>query len=357
MRTWSGYRRPRYRVTRGGVAFSLALLVVASSAALTANNLLFLIAAAMLATLLVSSFVSRLSLAGLQVDLLLPEHISARRPTPAQIRLRNLKWIMPSVSIQISGAPLDGLDSILRAPIYYPILPGRAVLEEEAEVYFPKRGEHGNNLFVFTTRFPFGFLEKQINVALKRDTLVYPAIEPRPEWESLAAAIRGELESQAPGGEHDFYRIRPYVSSESARHLDWKSTARTGELQVREFAREQRQTLEIVLDRRIDPTQPEQVQWFETAIECCAFLVWEFQASPLVLRSQRYCARVPDESDIYGVLKFLAMAGPDGAGLGDSLGDEPTIQILLSTDPENLVDNGWSPAHIACPIVNKDEIP
>lgn len=345
----------RYRITRGGVAFTVALLVVATSAALTANNLLFLIAAAMLATLLVSSFVSRLSLAGLQVDLLLPEHISARRPTPAHIRLRNLKWIMPSVSIQISGAPLDGRESILRTPIYYPILPGRAVLEEEAEVYFPRRGEHGHNLFVFTTRFPFGFIEKKINVALKRDTLVYPAIEPRPEWEPLAAAIRGELESQAPGGEHDFYRIRPYVSSESARHLDWKSTARTGELQVREFAREQRQTLEIILDRRIDPAAEEQQAWFETAIECCAFLAWEFQETPLVVRSQRYLARVPDDSDIYGILRFLAKAAPDAGVLGDNVLDEPSIQILLSADPESLVEAGWSPAHVACPR-NKDEI-
>jgi uncharacterized protein (DUF58 family) len=336
----------RYRITRGGVAFTVALLLVALAAALSANNLLFLIAAAMLATLLVSSFVSRLSLAGLQVDLLLPEHISARRPTPAHIRLRNLKWIMPSVSIQISGAPVDGRESILRTPIYYPILPGRAMIEEEAEVYFPRRGEHGNNLFVFTTRFPFGFIEKKINVALKRDTLVYPAIEPRDEWEPLAAAIRGELESQAPGGEHDFYRIRPYVSSESARHLDWKSTARTGELQVREFAREQRQTLEIVLDRRIGPGQEE---WFETAIECCAFLAWEFQASPLVLRSQRYVARVPDDSDIYGILRFLALAMPDAGTLSEPVRDEPAIQILLSVDPQSMMDAGWNPAHMACP--------
>jgi uncharacterized protein (DUF58 family) len=346
-RSWSGLRHIRYRVTRGGVAFTIALLVVASAAALTANNLLFLIAAAMLATLLVSGFVSRLSLAGLQVDLLLPEHISARRPTPAQIRLRNLKWIMPSVSIQISGAPVDGQESILRTPIYYPIVPGRAVMEEEAEVYFPRRGEHGRNLFVFTTRFPFGFIEKKINVALIRDTLVYPAIEPRPEWEPLAAAILGDIESQAPGGEHDFYRIRPYVSSESARHLDWKSTARTGELQVREFAREQRRTLEIILDRRVASAQQE---WLENAIECCAFLAWEFQSSPLIFRSQRYIARVPDDSDIYEILRFLAVTMPDPGNLAEPLRDEPTVQILLSSNPQSMVDVGWSPAHVVTPL-------
>lgn len=352
-RSWSNLRGMRYRVTRGGVAFTVALLLVALAGALTANNLLFLIAAAMIATLLISGFVSRLSLAGLQVDLLLPEHISARRPTAAKIRLRNLKWLMPSVSIQISGAPFDGRESLLRTPIYYPLLPGRAVIEEEAEVYFPRRGEHGNNLFVFTTRFPFGFIEKRLNVTLKRDTLVYPAIEPRPEWEPLAAAIRGELESQAPGGEHDFYRIRPYVSSESARHLDWKSTARTGELQVREFAREQRQTLEIILDRRISPGQE---AWLEDAIECCALLCWEFQENPLVFRSQRCIARIPDDSDVYTILRFLALAAPDPGNLTERVEDEMTIQVLLSADPQRMADAGWQPAHLACPLSPQENL-
>lgn len=333
---WHAWRQRRYRITRAGVVFSVALVLVAAAAALSANNLLFLIAAAMLATLLVSSFVSRLSLAGLQVDLLLPEHICARRATPAQVRLRNLKWLMPSLSIQISGAPVDGRESILHTPLYFPIVPGRGALQEEAEVRFPFRGEHGNNLFVFTTRFPFGFIEQQIKVTLKRDTLVYPAIEARPEWEPLATSIRGELESQSPGGEHDFYRIRPYLTTDSARHLDWKSSARTGELQIREFAREQRLTVEIVLDRRIAQGQEE---WLETAIECCAFLVWEFQDSPLILRSQRYVARVPDDSDVYSLLKFLALAAPDASPLATMEADEPTIQILLTTSSEPVADN------------------
>ena len=50
-RSWSGYRRMRYKITRGGIAFTVALLLVALAAALSANNLLFLIAAAMLLTI------------------------------------------------------------------------------------------------------------------------------------------------------------------------------------------------------------------------------------------------------------------------------------------------------------------
>ena len=38
------------------------------------------------------------------------------------------------------------------------------------------------------------------------------------------------------GRGHDFYRIRPYETLESARHVDWKATAHTRDLQVREYA-------------------------------------------------------------------------------------------------------------------------
>src|ERR1035441_9406933 len=68
-------RRIRYKITRGGVLFTFAILLVAAGAIVSANNLIFLILAAMMATLLVSGLVSRLCLAGLALDFQVPEHI------------------------------------------------------------------------------------------------------------------------------------------------------------------------------------------------------------------------------------------------------------------------------------------
>src|SRR5579862_7700601 len=94
----------RQQVTRTGLAYSGAIVIVALVAVLSANNLLFLILAAMLSILAVSGFVSKLTLAGLEIDLLLPPHISARRTIRATVRLKNLKRWMPSFSIRITGA-------------------------------------------------------------------------------------------------------------------------------------------------------------------------------------------------------------------------------------------------------------
>src|SRR6202042_1361997 len=121
-------RRIRYRVTSGGALFMLALALTGAGAFLSGNNLLFLVFAAMLALILVSGFLSRLVLSGLELELLLPEHVSARVATPARIRLRNVKRLTSSFSIELAGIPAsnNGTPSILTTPIYFPVIPGRA---------------------------------------------------------------------------------------------------------------------------------------------------------------------------------------------------------------------------------------
>ncbi|HXI39346.1 MAG TPA: DUF58 domain-containing protein, partial [Bryobacteraceae bacterium] len=232
-------RRVRYRITRGGLLFTLAVLLVAAAAGMSTNNLMYLILATMISTMLVSGFISRLCLAGLELDLILPEHISAGRPSRAKLFVRNLKTWMPSFSIQVTGVPERALaalgraaepSAILTMPVYFPVIPGGALLEESVDVKFDRRGAQRQNSFVFTTRFPFGFLDKIARVTLPREVLVYPSIEPQAGFAELLSAIVGEIETHMVGLGRDFYRIRPYEAYESARHLDWKASAHTGDL-------------------------------------------------------------------------------------------------------------------------------
>src|SRR5579872_3858761 len=134
MRPWNEFRsilfrRIRYKITRGGLLFSCGILLVGISAILSANNLMFLIAAAMMATLLVSGFVSRTCLAGLELDFLVPEHVSAGRSVPGKLFVRNQKWLIPSFSIRVEGIRDPGSAS-LTSGVYFPLVPGGARLEE-----------------------------------------------------------------------------------------------------------------------------------------------------------------------------------------------------------------------------------
>lgn len=330
------------RVGRAGVVFVSALLAVAAAAVITANNLLFLILAAMLSTLMISGLISSLSLAGLELDFLLPEHITARRPVRARAQVRNLKRWMPSFSIHLEGRHEQAVSS----PLYIPLLPGGTRMELPVEIRFERRGLHRGGSFVFSTSFPFGFLERSASVSLGTQVLVYPPVEPQPGFEELLASVRGELETQSRGRGQDFYRIRPYEPFESARHVDWKATAHTGELQVREFAREQERLLEIYLDLDV-PHGHE--PWFEKAVECCAFLIWRLseRAARIRFRTQLYEILLPEMGDACEVLRYLALVQPFRGRAPEPRADEECSRMLFSIQPEaRLRELGWREARI-----------
>jgi uncharacterized protein (DUF58 family) len=344
-------RRIRYKITRGGALFTFAIVVVGVGAVISANNLLFLIVAAMLSTLLVSGFVSRLCLAALELDFQVPEHVSARRDVPGKLFVHNQKWLMPSFSIRVEGIR-DPASPTLQSDVYFPLIAGGAYLEETVEVRFPARGAYRQNSFAFSTSFPFGFLEKSARVTLRRDMIVYPSIDPKPGFEDLLMGISGEIETHYRGLGRDFYRIRPYEMFESARHVDWKASAHVGSLQVREFAREQEQTVEMFLDRDI-PSHLD--AWFEHALECCAFLAWRLsdQGASIYFRSNGFDFRQPEDGDIYSILKYLALVYPQSGHAPVVPLDETSYKMVITPWPRRFTEAGWAGSRILTP----DELP
>jgi len=324
------------RVTRMGLLFTLTCVLVALAAFSSANNLLFLILAAMLSTLMISGFVSRLSLAGLALDFLLPEHICAKRKVIGRIVIQNEKRWMSSFSIHLAGY---GQNSI-SAPLYFPVIAGGALVEQAVELYFDRRGSYRENSFRFSTRFPFGFAERRINVFVRREVLVYPSVDPQPGFDSLLISLNGEIESLYRGQGSDFYRIRPYEALETARHVDWKATAHTGDLQVREFAREQELSVAFFLDLEVGERHS---AWFENAVDCCAFLTWSMAQSQRRIRFRTQVAdiQVPGDGDIYTILKYLAMVAPVRGKAIPISNDRNTFQIVFSPAPERFLEAGW----------------
>ncbi len=328
----------RQQVTGTGVAYTAALGVVGVGAFVSANNLLFLIFAAMLSTLLVSGFISRLGIAGLEINLLVPEHISARRKVRAGIRIRNLKTVVPSFSIHLAGSGESGFNSVL----YFPVIPGGAIVEEPVDLFFAKRGAQRERSFQFSTRFPFGFSERHEMVTAQHDILVYPCVDAQPGFEALLQGIRGEMEAQQRGRGHDFYRIRPYEALESARHVDWKATAHTGDLQVREFAREQDNRVLIYFDLDVAAT-PEAESWFESAVDCAAFFAFRLAERGAQLRfcTQEFDTSFPEEADIYTILKYLALVSPRNGKAPAAPDDSSCYQLILTSNPQRMVNLGW----------------
>lgn len=315
----------RQRVTRLGLAYTGLTLAVGIAAFISANNLLFLILAALLSTLLISGFVSRLGLAGLEIDVDLPEHLSARIPSTGQVRLRNHKGWMPSFSIHLEGSA----DSGFSRKLFFPIIPGGGAIEESVSLTFPRRGQYREDSFLLTTLFPFGFTERRVRVAIERDVVVYPSVLPQPGFEEILAGLEGEIASTLQGRGDDFHRIRPYEHNESARHVDWKTTAHTGELQVREFVRHQQPTVQIVLDLGVPQSH---MEWFEESVDCCAFLAWSLheKQTPFRFRTQLCDLECPEQTDVYGILRYLALVEPRGNAAPLDLHEDDSLCVVFS---------------------------
>ena len=333
----------RQQVTWLGFVFTLTVILIGLAAFASGNNLLFLLLAALLATLLISGFVSRLGLAGLELDLFVPPHVAAQRPVGARLMVRNRKWIVPSFSLHLTGSAGSGL----RHEMYIPLIPAGSELNEPVELFFARRGVYKDNTFSFASRFPFGFTHRRAQVRLEREVLVYPAVDPQPGFEGLLAGIAGEIESRQRGRGSDFYRIRPYEALESARHVDWRATAHTGELQVREFAREQDQAVAIFLDLDVAGDAQE---WFEDAVNCCAFLLWRLNERGVRMRfvTQRFACCVPDDANVYDVLRYLARVELERAGKPE-LPHGNEIELAFSTNPAVVRESGWPTARVIGP--------
>ena len=341
----------RQQVTLFGVIYSLAIVLVGTAAFLSGNNLVFLILSILFAAMLVSGFISRLSLAALRLEFFLPDHIAARRPLQCKVAIENEKWLMPSFSIHLSRVEPPGrkVESI----VYMPVIPAKSRVEAPLELLFPRRGTQHNNQFLFSTRFPFGFTERRIEVDVKHDILIYPCLDPQPGFEDLLASLEGEIESHFRGIGDDFYLIRPYSYHDSARFVDWKASAHTGELQVREFAHNQDREVELMLDLNVPSGLND---WFEHAVDCAAYLSWSLALDGirLRLRTQDVDLHVPGEADVYAILKYLALVAPI-FGKPPSIAHDPSrFQIVLSAQPSRFKD---AVTHDSVRVLGPGELP
>ncbi len=277
--------------------------MVALAALNTGNNLLFMILACLLAGVLISGLLSRLVLSGVDVRLELPEHIFAGRPIMAIAELHNTKQTMPSFSVLLVSEEkqktkkqiaANAAPNILARPVYFPHVPRQQTVRQNVELTFPRRGIYRQDALGLRTKFPFGFLQKTRRVDSEVEALVYPPVEPTEEFYEILPLVSGELESYQRGRGNDLYSIRDYQFNDSARHVDWKATARTGVLQVREYAREDERRVLLAFDPFLNSREETHRACrgrFERAVALCAGLAWHFYEinSVLEFRSAGFC--------------------------------------------------------------------
>jgi uncharacterized protein (DUF58 family) len=371
-----------YDVTRAGIVYVVVTVVIAIAALNTGNNLLYIVVAAMLAAILVSGVVSAWVLRWLELDVRLPEHVFAGRRVSGHIVLRNPRRHLPSFSIRVVSTrkkrkkavrqwqweattfafpfnrpseqqwlrlPDRRLRRVIVVPpppgifqgmAYFPFLPPKAELSADLELRFEQRGRYRESTFGLATRFPFAFLTKTRHVSLPREVLVYPRIEPTDEVFEILPLVRGDWESFVRGRGAELYRIREYQPEDSARHVDWKATAKSGSLKVREFAREDERRLCIAFDNPEPGLMSERS--YEKSVDLTASLAWHFSTQEAEVSF--IIPGRPRTRDLHEFLAWLAVIQPgmveSEPGVSEKAfagRDSLRAMNLASTDEYNIV--------------------
>jgi uncharacterized protein (DUF58 family) len=354
-----------YDVTRVGMIYILITVVIGIAAINTGNNLLYVVVAALLSAILVSGIASALVLRSLTLDVHLPEHVFAGRPMLARLLLGNTSSWLPSFSVRVvpakrkanskarwrweaytfglprNRAPQDqwlrlpdrrlrrvreeAEKPILRESVYFPFLAPEQELRADLEMSFPARGRYCEKNFGLATRFPFSFLMKTRRINLAREVIVYPVVEPTEQFLEVLPMVTGEFETFVRGRGNDLYLIRDYMPDDSARHVDWKATARTGALKVREFSREDERKLRIVFDNPAPGVLQPAV--YERAVRLAASLGWHFHHEDVEVSF--VAPGLEPTEDVFTFLRYLALVEPQEA--------TPVFSRLRASEDYNVI--------------------
>ena len=157
-----------------------------------------------------------------------------------------------------SGSRLPKLWLEIHNPSSLPVpLPGRAISlgprgerSWVARVPLRRRGHFRVDPLVVRTGDPFGFFEATAAVGHGQTVIVYPRLEPIPRWRLHAVSLEGSrsLPVRTQQTTPLATTIRPYAPGDAFNRIHWRTTARTGEIQVKEFDLEQTADVWLVLD-------------------------------------------------------------------------------------------------------------
>jgi uncharacterized protein (DUF58 family) len=220
-------------------------------------------------------------------------------------------------------------------------LPGRAIsLGPQSErswlVRTPltRRGHFRVEPLQIRTGDPFGFFESSASVGTGVNIVVYPKLEPLPQWKLPAANLDGShaMRERTLQTTPLATTVRPWAPGDSFNRIHWKSTARHGDIQVKEFDLEQTADAWVILDldRAVQRGSGDD-STVESAVRVAAAVadkaIAENRAVGLTVGAHRLAQLPPDRGGRQHLKIMQLLAAVDGDGTNS------LSEVLIATVP------------------------
>jgi uncharacterized protein (DUF58 family) len=251
----------RLRVTRWGLGYLAACLMLGLAAVNTGNNALMAILGLALGSYVISGLWSRQVLGSVGARVVLPKDVFAGRPAVVEVELSNNSRLFPAYGLVIR-------DREGNVVVGEPLLASGGTGRYSIEVVFPDRGWHELGPWRLEVVLPLGFFLKSKTLVFSERVLVYPRLLSR-----AGPAVRRGGGRRAPdalearGREGEVTQLRDFREGDEIRSLHWKQTARQQTLVVVERQRAAEKAVYYVVDPRLEePDDPVQRERFERLV-------------------------------------------------------------------------------------------
>lgn len=310
-----GFKFPRsLSITKEGKWYIAVLIAIGIGAINTGNNLLYLVVAVMLSFIVISGIMSESTLKGVTVSRKLPSRAFKGAPAHVQLKVKNYKKILPSFSFTIAEIPITGLKTI---DAYFLKVAEHGEAVKNILYTFENRGQYVLEGVKIITRFPFGLFIKSKEETASDELIIYPSINsPLKRALITAGEPQGRGQTRKKGKGVELYNLRDYTVGDDARHIYWKSAARTQKLLLKEFEIENEKKVMVVFDNytAADATA------FEHTVDEAASAINHFISLGFSVGLKTLGAELQPKTgrpQLYAALKILALISPvasKGAG-------------------------------------------
>jgi len=239
-------------------------------------------------------------------------------------------------------------------------LPGRAIslggsTERSWLIRTPltRRGHFRIEPLQIRTGDPFGFFESSASVGSGINVTVYPRLEPIPLWRLPASNIDGShaMRERTLQATPLATTVRPWAPGDAFNRIHWKSTARHGDIQVKEFDLEQTADCWLVLDleRSVQRGSGDE-STVEVAVRAAAAIadkaLVENRAVGMTVNAHRLAQLQPDRGGRQHLKVMQLLAAVEGDG------STPIAEALVTSVPRirrgmtcvvitSSLDRGW----------------
>jgi uncharacterized protein (DUF58 family) len=349
-------------LTREGWCYFGVMSVLLAAGLYQQVNLILLVSTLAAGPFLTSWIGSRALLRRLSVVRRAPAYVFSGDPLEVHYTLENDRRWMAALALfmEDSLVRVDGVaPGLAIAPrVFFPRVPGRDRARVCWRAPSPRRGKYSFRDLDLGTRAPFGLVERRVTIPLAEEVIVYPRIgQLTRRWFQLqrqASENRVGKRHDRSSQQEEYHGLRDYRSGDSPRWIHWRTSARRGELMVKEFEQQNEQDLALLIDPWLPRTKisPELRDAMEQAISFAATVCLETcrrQGRRLILgwtgATPEVCQGQASVKLLHELLELLALLRPASEGTLAELVDalpassfRDSLLIIVSTRPINLAE-------------------